>query len=440
LTPVPFSTDTRTLRPGETYVAIQGEVYDGHRFIPQAIEAGASGVVTEQDVEVPDGIDVIRVDDSVAWLVEQARQRLSESGARVVAITGSVGKTTTRAAVKAVLAEALPVVASPGNKNTPLGLSLLILNAAITSETVLVLEMGARLKGDIKELCEAFPPDVSIVTNVKAVHVETFGSIDGVQREKSELVRGLSASGMAVLNGDDPRTRAMADLHEGRVILYGRSDDCDLRPEFVTADLPILGDHAILTALAASGAGLALGMAPEVINRGLEAIRPEPGRLAKLLGRDGSTLIDDSYNASPDAALAALRVLASLPATRRIAALGDMLELGETEVEQHVTVLRAALEHADRVVAVGEIMGRAVAEIGPLAPEALERLAHVPTSREVAAQIAAGETDWPRHGDAVLVKGSQGARMERVSEAVLSPEADAAEVLPRQTEAWKAIP
>ncbi len=443
-----FSTDTRTLQRGDTYVAIRGELHDGHRFIPQAIAAGASGVVTEQDIENASGVEVTRVEDSVAWLVAQARQRLQQSGARVVAITGSVGKTTTRAAVRAVLAEAFPVVASTGNKNTPLGLSLMLLNAEITAETVMVLEMGARFAGDIKELCEAFPPDVSIVTNVKAVHVETMGSIEGVQREKSELVRGLgqreAASGVAVLNGDDPRTRAMADLHTGRTILFGTSDGCDITPGFVTADLPILGDHAIMTALAASGAGLALGMAPEAVNRGLANITPEAGRLAKLPGRDGSTLVDDTYNASPDAALAALRVLAGLDATRRIAALGDMLELGETEVEQHVTVLRDALAHADRVVAVGEIMGRAVAKIGPLAPEAdradgWERLAHVPTSRDLAALIASGEMGWPRRGDVVLVKGSQGARMERVSEAVLAPEADAAAVLPRQTEAWKAI-
>ena len=437
---MPFSTDTRTIQPGEVYVAIRGETHDGHHFIPQAIEKGAGGVVTEQDVDAPEGVDVVRVEDSVAWLVQEARGRLRETGARVVAITGSVGKTTTRAAVTAVLREAFPVVASTGNKNTPLGLSLMLLNADITPETVLVLEMGARLPGDLDELCEAFPPTVSIVVNVKGVHVETLGSIDGVEREKSSLVRALPASGVAVLNADDPRTARMADLHTGRSILYGRSPKADLGPDFVTADLPILGDHAILTALAAGGAGLALGMTPQAINVGLAKIQPEAGRLAKLPGKDGSTLVDDTYNASPDAALAALDVLAGLGATRRIAALGDMLELGETEVEQHVGVLRAALERADRVVAVGEIMGRAVAALGPLAQEASETLTHAPTSRDLATFIEAGETDWPRAGDAVLVKGSQGARMERVSEAVLAPEADAAAVLPRQTEAWKAIP
>ncbi|MEM6325996.1 MAG: UDP-N-acetylmuramoyl-tripeptide--D-alanyl-D-alanine ligase [Bacteroidota bacterium] len=427
-----YSIDTRTIQPGEIYVAIRGEVHDGHRFIPQAIEKGASGIVTEVEVDALEGVEVIRVDNATDHLVRTAHAKLKNTGARVVAITGSVGKTTTRAAVHAVLSEAFPVVASEGNKNTPLGLSLLVLNREITPETVLVLEMGARLPGDLHELCDAFPPTVSLVMNVKAVHVETLGSIDGVQREKSELVRALTEAGTAVLNADDPRTRAMADLHDGPTLLFGRSDDARLGPSLVTADLPILGDHAILTALAALGAGRALGMDDDAINRGLAQITPEKGRLAKLNGRNGSTLIDDTYNASPDAVCNALDVLAGLGADRRIAVLGDMLELGPTEAEQHVEVLRYAASRADRVIAVGSLMTQAAPEV--------DGVEAVGASQDLAEQIRSGVTDWPREGDAVLVKGSQGARMERVSEAVLSPEIDPASVLARQTPQWKAIP
>ncbi|HIG73574.1 MAG TPA: UDP-N-acetylmuramoyl-tripeptide--D-alanyl-D-alanine ligase [Bacteroidetes bacterium] len=427
-----YSTDTRSIQPGEIYVAIRGEVHDGHRFIPRAIEKGASGIVTEQDVDAPEGVEVIRVESSEDYLVATASEKLRQSGARVVAITGSIGKTTTRAALHAVLAQSFPVVPSEGNRNTPLGLSLLVLNREITADSVLVLEMGARLKGDIKTLCEHFPPDISVVTNVRGVHVETFGSIDGVQREKSELVRALGPEGVAVLNADDPRTRAMADLHEGTTLLYGRAEDADLRPDAVRVDLPILGDHAILTALSAVAVGRALGMDDDAIQRGLAAIQPEKGRLAKLPGRDGSTLIDDTYNASPDAALAALDVLAGLPSERRIAVLGDMLELGETEVEQHIDVLRAATERADRVIAVGAIMARAAPSVPGVEP--------VATSADLAESIRQRGVDWPREGDVILVKGSQGARMERVSEAVLSPDVEASDVLPRQTPQWKAIP
>ena len=433
------STDTRTLRSGDTYIAIRGELHDGHRFIPNAIDAGAVGVVADHEVEVPEGVTLTVVPDTVAWVAETASARVRASGARIVGITGSVGKTSVRTATSAVLREGFRVVASEGNKNTPLGLGLMLLDAELDADTVLVLEMGARLAGDIRELTTLFPPTVSIVTNVKGVHLETFGTVDDVAREKSELVRNLADGGVACLNGDDPRTAAMARLHEGRSILFGSGDACELRPEHVTADLPILGAHAPMTALAAFAAGRALGMADAAVNRGLAQIEPEKGRLRKLAGRSGSTLVDDTYNASPDATVAALDVLRSLTAERRVAFLGDMLELGSTEVEQHVDVLRDALGVAadgiqiDRVVAVGPRYAAAAATL----PGAGDRLVLVASANEVAADLGAVWT--PAAGDAFLVKGSQGLRMERVSAALLSPDLDPADVLPRQTEAWKAI-
>ena len=430
---MPFSTDTRTLQPGDTYVAVRGEVHDGHRFIPQAIEAGAAGVVIDRDADVPAGVEVTRADDSVAWLVERASAKVTTSGARVVAITGSVGKTTTRSAVTAVVAEGFPVVPSEGNKNTPLGLALMVLNRDVPDDAVLVLEMGARLKGDIRELCQAFPPDISVVTNVKGVHVETLGSIDGVAREKSEIVRALGPGGTACLNGDDDRVRAMRNVNEGGTILWGRAEDCDVRPDRVTAELPILGDHALPTALSAFAVGRALGLDDDAINRGLATIVPEKGRLARLAGARGSTLIDDTYNASPEATVAALGVLRQLGGDRRIACLGDMLELGETEVEQHAGVLRAALRRADVVVAVGPIMAQAADELAAGDVQTVAR------SSELAEAIRSGEAGFPRAGDVVLVKGSQGTRMERVSEALLSPDLDPADVLPRQSQSWKQI-
>ncbi|MEL6772552.1 MAG: UDP-N-acetylmuramoyl-tripeptide--D-alanyl-D-alanine ligase, partial [Bacteroidota bacterium] len=312
-----FSTDTRTIQPGDTFVAIRGETHDGHDFVAQAAAKGAIGVVAERAVEVPEGVTVTHVEDSVAYLVAEAQAKIAAVRPAIVAITGSVGKTTTRAALEAVLAEAFPVVASEGNRNTPLGLALLILNRTITPDTVMVLEMGARLKGDLKELCAYFPPTVSVITNVRGVHVETFGSIEGVQREKSELVRALDRDGTAILNGDDPRVRQMAAVNNGRSVYYGTGEDNDLRPALISADLPLLGDHAVLTALAAYGAGQALGMTDAQINAGLAKIKPEKGRLNRLRGINGSTLIDDTYNASPDPVRAALRVLRDHEARRR---------------------------------------------------------------------------------------------------------------------------
>ncbi|MCH7640021.1 MAG: UDP-N-acetylmuramoyl-tripeptide--D-alanyl-D-alanine ligase [Bacteroidetes bacterium] len=431
-----FSTDTRTLQPGDIYVAIRGEVYDGHDFILQAIEKGAAGIVTEVDVEAPENVEVIYVESTLDYLTRKASKKVRQHAPDVVAITGSVGKTSTKTAVHAVLAEAFDVVASEGNKNTPLGLSLTLLKADFDSETKLVLEMGARLKGDIKELCSHFPPTVSIVTNVKGVHVETFESIEGVQREKSEIVRALDGGGTACLNGDDPHVRAMAGHHRGTTLFYGKGEACDIRPEHIITELPILGDHAVYTALAACTAGRALGMSFEAVNRGLANIQPEKGRLARLRGRNDSVLIDDTYNASPEATLAALDVLCAQKGERYIAFLGDMLELGDTEVEEHARVLAAAVESVDAIHAVGPIMARA-AETLPAGQQA--RIMLQPASSDLAEALRAGHFYEPQPGDVILVKGSQGTRMERVSEALLHPNLNPEDMLPRQSESWKQI-
>jgi UDP-N-acetylmuramoyl-tripeptide--D-alanyl-D-alanine ligase len=435
---MPYSTDTRSLQPGDVYVAIRGEKYDGHTFIPQAVEKGASGIVTEVDVDasIQEAVDVIRVDDTLQYLVDRAVEKVRRVEPDIVAITGSMGKTTTKMAIMAVLGEAFKVVASEGNMNTPLGLSLMILNRDLAPETKLVLEMGARLAGDLRELCTCFRPRVSVVTNVRGVHVETFGSIDGVQREKSEIVRALGPDGTACLNGDDPRVLAMADLHPGRTITYGTGEACDVRAERITADLPILGDPGLYTALAAMSVGLAFGMDEESINRGIAKTRPEKGRLTRLRGHSDSVLIDDTYNASPEATLAALHVLQQQEASRRIAFLGDMLELGETEVEEHARVLEEALRIVDAVHVVGDIMARAVET---LPTEQQDRVHVHPTSSCVAEELRAGNLYEPRQGDVILVKGSQGRRMERISEALLHPDIDPADVLPRQNESWKQI-
>ncbi len=338
--------------------------------------------------------------------------------------------------MEAVLGEAFEVVASEGNKNTPLGLSLLVLNREITPDTKLVLEMGARLEGDLRELCSYFPPTVSVVTVVRGVHVETLGSIEGVQREKSALVRALGEGGTACLNGDDPRVLAMREVNRGRTLTYGTGDACDVRPDRITAELPILGEHAVTTALAAMAVGQALGMDDAAINRGLERIRPEKGRLNKLRGRGDSTLVDDTYNASPDATLAALRVMEGLEGDNRVAFLGDMLELGEAEVEEHARVLAAAARAADAVHAVGPIMARAAATL----PEAQQgQITLHAQSSDVADALRAGDLYEPRSGDVILVKGSQGTRMERISEGLLHPAVRAEDALPRQTEAWRQI-
>ena len=309
----------------------------------------------------------------------------------------------------------------------------MVLNREMGPDTVVVMEMGARFEGNIKELTRLFPPTVSIVTNVKGVHLETFGSLDMIEQEKGELVAALGTNGTAVLNADDPRVRAMRARNAGQTLFYSTTAQADLTPDAITAQLPILGAHAVYTALAAFGAGRALGVTDRAINAGLAQIQPEKGRLVRLAGRAGSTLIDDTYNASPEATVAALEVMSGLEGARRVAFLGDMLELGADEVEQHRHVLEAATQHADLVFAVGPLMKQAVVRLSDAAP-----VTAFASAAALADAIREGEAFEPQPGDVLLVKGSQGTRMERISEALLAPELDPADHLPRQTAAWKA--
>ncbi len=439
-----YSTDTRTIRPGDTYVAVRGERYDGHDFVSAAIERGASAVVVDRGsigagLTVPAGIGSTVVDDTVAHLCGLATAKLAASGAAVVAITGSVGKTTAKTAIVAVLRESFPVVCAEGNLNTPLGLSLMVLNADIGPDTKVVMEMGARLPGDLVELTTLFPPTVSVVINVRGVHLETLGTIDAIEHEKGQLVAALGPGGTAVLNSSEDRVRNMARRTEARIVLYGLAPDADVGPDAVTVELPILGAHAVATATAAVAVGRVFGMDDGDINRGLTRIVPERGRLARLRGRNESVLIDDTYNASPESTVAALGVLTELPGARRFAFLGDMLELGPDEVARHAEVLERAVVVADRVIVVGPRMAAALDGLAADRP-ADRRLAAVQrfeSSSDVARALLDGTLAVPDTADVALVKGSQGLRMERVSEVLLHPDLDPADVLARQTLAWQ---
>lgn len=435
---MPFSIDTRTLRVGDTYVAIQGERYDGHDFVRAAFQKGACAAVVEQHIDgIPHGGKLEIVPDTVLYLTEVARRKIKKSHSKVVAITGSVGKTSTRNAVTQVMRTAGPVVSSPGNLNTLLGLSLTLANSAPEFNTCLVLEMGAGKKGDLDELCRYFKPDISIVTNVRGVHLETLGSIEGVHQEKSALVRALAPSGIACLNADDKYVRAMSEVCKGKCILYGVSADADITPNDVTEKTPLLGEHSIYIVLAAFAAGIAVGISPKVINGVLSRLQPEKGRLNVLPGLGGAILIDDSYNASPDAVHAALNVLCQQSAKRRIAFLGDMLELGAMEVPSHRAVLQKAMEVSDLVYVCGF---RMEAGIQNLSKKLKNRVQCFANSTQLAAELARGNVYRPEPGDVILVKGSQGARMERISRALLAEGVPPESALPRQNEAWLAIP
>ncbi|HRR07584.1 MAG TPA: UDP-N-acetylmuramoyl-tripeptide--D-alanyl-D-alanine ligase [Rhodothermales bacterium] len=428
-----YSKDTRTIAPGDWYVAIRGEVFDGHKFIPDAIAKGAVGVITEDEFQagLPE-ITVVRVENAIEHLVKLAQERIQLLNPKIIGITGSVGKTSTRTAMAHVLAAEFPVVVPEGNLNTPLGLALTILNGLTQDNSVMVLEMGARFVGDIAELTTAFRPDVSFVTTVQGVHLETFGNIENIAHEKGMIVEALESDGIACLNYDDPRVREMKARCKGRVLFYSAHEEAvDLPASLIPKPYPLLGGHAIYTMLAAYAAGFALGMDREIILKQITTLRTEKGRLSKLPAQNGGILIDDTYNASPVATLSALRLLAEMPG-RRIACLGDMLELGEEEAEGHELVVKEAVESAEICCLVGPRFQSSVTTLG------LDGIYWFPDSKALAAAISKGEVFNLSSGDVVLVKGSQGLRMERVAEVVLDPACNPADVLVRQEMAWKA--
>ena len=409
--------DSRGDLRGRLFVALVAE-RDGHDFLPGAIDAGAAAVLVDRPVaglEVP----AVVVGDTAAALADlgrAARARLPEA---VVGITGSVGKTT----VKDLCAGALGdrrTAASERSFNNELGVPLTLVNAPGGTEVV-VLEMGARGVGHISELCSIATPTIGVVTAVAAVHTETFGTIDGVARAKSELVAALPAGGTAVLNADDERVAAMAGATSARVLLAGLSDRADVRASDVVVDedlqpsftlhtpwgsapvrLAVRGDHQVANALLAAGAALATGAPLEAVASGLAAPPASPWRMALERTRSGLLVLNDAYNANPTSMAAALRALAALPARRRVAYLGTMAELGPGADEAHAAVARLGADLGITVVAVAE-PAYGVEEV----PDVEAGAAHV-------AGAGLGE------GDAVLVKGSRVAGLERLASALLA--------------------
>jgi len=436
------STDSRTLEPGELFLALSGPNFDGNCFAAAAAEAGAAAVLLRaEDASALDAELLARIASgsaSPAVLVHRDPRRAladlagwyrSTLAATVLAITGSSGKTTTKDILADLLEGLHPFVASPRSYNNDIGVPLTLLMASDEARTV-VLEMGTNHPGEIAGLCRIARPDAGILTNVGAAHLEGLGSLEGIAREKGDLIASLPREGFAVVNADCRFTPSIAARTSARVLTFsveadpGKEGDLDARDLYfhsggttfrlngheVTS--PLLGTHNVQNLLAALAACLGLGLTLEEVLPHVANLSGSRQRMERL-ELAGVTVFDDSYNANPDAALAAVRVLAGMHGfRRRVLVLGDMLELGDLAAELHHEVGRAAASAGlDRIVLVGELTRAAAAGAleGGLDHDAV---VHVPTTEE-----ALGDVDGiVREGDVLLVKGRRRMRLERVVE------------------------
>jgi UDP-N-acetylmuramoyl-tripeptide--D-alanyl-D-alanine ligase len=435
-----FAIDSRVLAPGACFVALEAK-RDGHEFVADAFLRGATIALVSRTVELPPSTAdaaqtaVVRVRDPLAALgdlAREARRRLEH--AEVVGITGSAGKTVTKDLTAGAVGAARRVHASPGSFNNEAGLPLTLLTADPATEVV-VAEMGARFAGNIAELCEIARPTIGVVTHVGLAHAQHLGGRAGIVSVKGELLAALPASGVAVLNADDVHSEPLAARTAARVLRAGSAAgadvravdlalDADLRPSFriespwgeAKVTLAVRGEHQVANATLAATVGLVLGVPIDEVADGLAGASSAAWRMDLVRTSDGVTVLNDAYNSSPTSAAAALRALAALPVTgRRVAVLGEMLELGDHSAAEHAALGALAAELGiDVLIAVG--------------PPATDLLAGArraggtaPTDVEVADAVAAvaAVADLVHPGDAVLVKASRAVGLERVAAALM---------------------
>jgi UDP-N-acetylmuramoyl-tripeptide--D-alanyl-D-alanine ligase len=441
--------DSRQTEPGALFVALVGEKTDGHAYVGDAFSRGAVAAIVERPVTasglVMDLADtgrtlpvswslplVLRAPSSLAALQQVAAFWREKHVVRVVGITGSVGKTTTKELVAAVLARRYKVLKSEASYNNEIGLPLTLMHLTPEHERV-VLEMGMYDVGEIADLARIARPHVGVVTIIGPVHLERAGTIERIVEAKTELVEALppDPEGVAILNYDDERVRGMAQATQARVFFYGLSPEADLwaddieglgldgtrfqlhhRGEEMFVRIPLLGRHSVHTALRAAAVGLVEGLNWQEIIEGLRGPSAQL-RLVAVSGPGGSTILDDTYNASPASTIAALNLLEELEG-RKIAVLGDMLELGDYEQEGHEKVGMRALEVADVLIAVGAL-GRIIGETAVRWGMPAEQV-HIVTEN---AEAVAVLEDMVKGDDVILVKGSRGMKMEEIVSALV---------------------
>ncbi len=439
--------DSRQAAPNSLFIAIPGEKADGHDFIRDAFQRGASFALIQRDVDsafpvldLRGGLDLpaftalsdsgqglcLRVENTISALQQAARFWRRKLNLRVVGITGSVGKSTTKEAIAQVLSVRYHTLKSPGNLNNEIGLPLSVLKLNETHERA-VLEMGFFVPGEIQFLCEIAKPQMGVVTNIGTVHAERAGSQEAIARGKSELIQSLPVDGVSILNFDDPWVRKMEEKSKARVFFYGLSPEADLwadqieglgldgirlrlhyKGETIHAHVPMIGRHSAHTVLRAAAVALNDGMNFEEILSGLKRGGAQL-HLSAVRSKQGALILDDTYNAAPESMLAALNLLDEVGGARKIAVLGDMLELGVYERQGHEMVGMRAAQVANVLITLGpraKIMAETARRAGFKSANIHEFDEQAPVIEWLHKHLSAEDT--------VLVKGSRGLMMEKI--------------------------
>ena len=414
--------DSRQVGRGDLFVALTSGRRDGHDFVPDALARGARGLVVQKTpAALPAAVALFLVSDTLAALQRLAAGHRDRRRTKVIGITGSLGKTTTKEITAAVLKTRYTVLKSEANYNNEIGLPLTLLGLTHQHQRA-VLEMAMRAPGEIRALCEIARPEVGVVTNVGPTHLERLGSLEAIAGAKAELIESLPPRGFALLNADDPLVLAMTDRTQAQPLTYGASPKADVRAteiasrglagvafrlhwqgESAVVKTSLPGRHIVPSALAAAAVALSDGLALSEVAAAL-AQAQVPLRIRVHRGREGSTILDDTYNASPASMAAALDLLAEIPG-RRIAVLGDMKELGVAEREGHRAVGRLAAETVDIIHTVGEL-GAVIAEA---AREAGHDATHHWPTKEAAAEMLVADL---RADDVILLKASRAMAFE----------------------------
>ena len=422
------SNDTRVLQPGQLFVVLEA-ARDGHDFIPAAMEKGAAAVLCRRKVgDYP----AIYVDDPRIALGKIAGQELKRIGAKVVGITGSVGKSTTKEMVAQVLSSTYKTAKTPANHNNDIGMPMAILSMPADTQ-VAVLEMGMNHFREIAYLSNIANPDIAVIINIGTTHMEFLGSQLGIRKAKMEIVEGMSSKGLLLLNGDDVLLRHLDSQPEQRITYFGRIDGCSVQAHDICQDgsdlrfrvqagklsfpvkMNLEGEHFVSDAMAAVAVGLKMAVPCEKIVQALADFRPMSGR-QEIFRKKDFTIIKDCYNAGPESMAAALSVLGNRPG-RRIAVLGDMLELGDAAWAEHYKIGRIAAEKADLVFAYGPHAKRVIS--GTLTGGMPETMGRAFEDRDELVQALKRAA---KPGDVLLFKASHGMHLELILDRFLEEE------------------